>query len=137
MKRVIALIVTICAAAGAIVALTVGTSADQVPAPQLNRVMRAKLAHSQVILEAVVTSNWSMLDRESRALALVVRDPAWTMALTEPEYLRQSDAFSQALQDLIEASAKRNLEIAADAQIALTASCVRCHVHMTRRRIAK
>ena len=137
MKRVIALIVAACAAAGAIVALTVGTSANQAPAPQLNRVMRAKLAHSQVILGAVVTSDWSVLDRESRALALVVRDPAWTMALTEPEYLRQSDAFSRALQDLIEASAKRNLELAADAQIALTASCVRCHVHMTRRRIAK
>lgn len=125
-------------AACMIVALTIGTSADFAQGtPQLSRVMRAKLAHSQVILEAVVTSNWSVLDRESRALALVVRDPAWTAALTEPEYLRQSDAFSRALQDLIEASAKRNLELAADAQIALTASCVRCHVHMTRRRIAR
>ena len=133
MKRCIALVITTCA----IIALTIGASADQAPGPQLNRVMRAKLAHSQAILAAVVTSNWSVLDRESRALALVVRDPAWTMALTEPEYLRQSDAFSRAVQDLIEASGKRNLEAAADAQIALTASCVRCHVHMTRRRVAK
>lgn len=133
MKHYIAPVIAACA----IVAVTIGTSAAQAPAPQLNRVMRAKLAHSQVILEAVVTSNWSVLDRESRALALAVRDPAWTMALTEPEYLRQSDAFSRALQDLIEASAKRNLELAADAQVALTASCVRCHVHMTRRRIAR
>jgi hypothetical protein len=116
-------------------ALTIGTSADQVP--PLSKIMRAKLGHSQAILGAVVTSNWAALDRESRALALVVRDPAWGAALTEPEYLRQSDAFARALQDLIEASAKRNLESAADAQIALTASCVRCHVHMTRRRIAK
>lgn len=119
----------------AIVALCGGASADQ--APRLNKVMQAKLGHSQSILAAIVTSNWSALDRESRALALVVRDPAWAVALTEPEYLRQSDAFSRALQDLIEASAKRNLESAADAHIALTASCVRCHVHMTRRRIAK
>jgi len=118
-------------------ALSIGTSADQAPTPQLNKVMRAKLAHSQAILGAVVTSNWAVLDRESRALALVVRDPAWSIALTEPEYLRQSDAFSRAVQDLIEASAKRNLEAAADAQIALTTSCVRCHVHMTRRRLAK
>ena len=120
----------------AMVLLTIGMSADQAPAPHLNRVMRAKLAHSQAILGAVLTSNWSALDRESRALALVVRDPAWTTALTEPEYLRQSDAFSRALQDLIEASAKRNLEVAAEAHIALTASCVRCHVQMTRRRVA-
>ena len=47
------------------------------PTPQLSRVMRAKLAHSQAILGAVVTSNWAVLDRESRALALAVRDPAW------------------------------------------------------------
>ena len=119
-----------------IIGLSIGTAADQAPRP-LNRIMKAKLAHSQTILSAVVTSNWSVLDRESRALALAVRDPAWGAALTEPEYLRQSDAFSRALQDLIEASAKRDLESAGNAQIALTASCVRCHVHMTRRRIAK
>ena len=71
----------------AIVAMSIGTLADQAPAPQLNKVMRAKLAHSQAILEAVVTSNWPLLDRESRALALAVRDPAWGFALTEPEYL--------------------------------------------------
>ena len=121
---------------GAVIGLSIGTSADQSP-PPLNRIMQTKLAHSQAILGAVVTSNWAVLDRESRALALVVRDPAWLAALTEPEYLRQSDAFSRALQELIEASATRNLESAADAHIALTASCVRCHVHMTRRRLAK
>jgi hypothetical protein len=118
-------------------AWSIGINADQAPTPQLNNVMRAKLAHSQAILGAVVTSNWAVLDKESRALALVVRDPAWGFALTEPGYLRQSDAFSRALQDLIEASARRNLEAAADAQIALTASCVRCHVQMSRRRVAK
>ena len=118
-----------------IVGLSIGTFADQGP-PRLNRIMQTKLAHSQAILGAVVTSNWTVLDRESRALALAVRDPVWGAALTEPEYLRQSDAFSRALQDLIEASAKRDLELASNAQIGLTASCVRCHVHMTRRRIA-
>ena len=119
-----------------IVALGIGTAPNQAQ-PALNRIMRTKLAHSQAILGAVVTSNWTVLDRESRALALVVRDPAWSTPLTDPDYLRQSDAFSRALQDLIEASATRNLESAADAHIALTATCVRCHMHMTRRRIAK
>jgi hypothetical protein len=122
--------------ASAIAALSMSVSADQAT-PQLSKVMRAKLGHSQAILGAVVTSNWAVLDKESRALALAVRDPAWGFALTEPEYLRQSDAFSRAVQDLIEAGAKRDLEAAANAHIALTASCVRCHVHMTRRRVAK
>jgi hypothetical protein len=119
----------------AIGALSLGVSADQ--SPQLSRVMRAKLGHSQAILGAVVTSNWAVLDRESRALALAVRDPAWRLALNQPEYLRQSDAFQRALQDLIEASAKRDLELAGSADVALTSSCVQCHLHMTRRRMAK
>jgi hypothetical protein len=115
--------------------VSVCTSADQVPS--LNKVMREKLARSQALLAAVVGSDWSALDRESRALAVVVRDPAWVAALTEPEYLKQSDAFSRALQDVIETSARRDLEAAGNAYLALTATCVRCHLHMSRRRIAK
>jgi hypothetical protein len=116
-------------------AISVTTTADQVP--PLSRVMRAKMGHAQAILASVITNDWKALDRESRALALAVRDPAWGAALTGPDYLRQSDAFSRALQDLIEASAKRDLDLAANAQVELTASCVRCHVYMSRRRIAK
>ena len=41
---------------------------------RLNQVMRGKLQHSQRILEAVVTSNWALLDTESKALAQVTRD---------------------------------------------------------------
>lgn len=110
-------------------------SADQVP--PLSGVMRAKLAHSQAILAAVITSDWKALDRETRALARVVGDPAWVIPLTDREYLRQSDVFQQALQDLLEASAKRDLQAAANADVALTVSCVQCHLHMTRRRLAK
>jgi hypothetical protein len=118
-----------------VAAMSVTTTADQVP--PLSRVMRAKMGHAQAILAGVITNDWKALDRESRALALAVRDPAWSAALTGPDYIRQSDAFSRALQDLIEASARRDLDAAANAQIELTATCVRCHVYMSRRRIAK
>ena len=119
----------------AFIVSSVATSADQAPA--LSRVMREKLAHSQAILGAVVTSNWAVLDKESRALAAAVRDPAWGAALTGPEYLRQSDAFARALQDLIEASSKRDLEAAGKAQVNLTTTCVQCHLQLSRRRLAK
>jgi hypothetical protein len=99
--------------------------------------MRDKLGHSQAILAAVIRSDWASLDKESRELALAVRDPAWFAALSEPEYLRQSDAFSKALQNLIESAGKRDLEAAARAQVDLTITCVQCHLHMTRRRLAK
>jgi hypothetical protein len=118
----------------AIVLLTAPTTADQTP--QLSRVMRQKLAHSQQILGAVVTSNWAMLDRESRALAKAAQDPAWIM-MTAPEYLRYSDAFTNATHALIFASAKKDLDAAAAAQIELTTSCVQCHRYLARRRIAR
>jgi hypothetical protein len=122
-------------AVGFAATMSMFASADQ--GPRLSRVMRAKMGHAQAILAGVITSDWTALDRESRALALAVRDPAWGAALTAPEYLRQSDAFSRALEDLIEASAQRDLDAAANAQVELTATCLRCHVYMSRRRIAK
>jgi hypothetical protein len=116
-----------------VVLLTLPTMADQTP--QLSRVMRQKLAHSQAILGAVVTSDWTVLDRESRALAKATQDPAW-IVLTAPEYLRYSDGFMNALHRLILASANKDLDAAAEAQIELTTSCVQCHRYLTRRRIA-
>src|SRR4029453_1535291 len=118
----------------AVVLLTMPTMADQtVP---LKGVMGEKLAHSQAILGAVVTSDWATLDRESRALFKATNDPAWIM-MTAPEYLRYREAFQSALHQLILASAKRDLETAAEAQIELTRSCVQCHKYLTRRRVAR
>ena len=122
-------------AIGLIVLMNVWISADQAPA--LSRVMRQKLARSQAILGAVITSDWTSLERESRALALATRDPAWVISLTDPEYLRQSDAFGQALQRLIEAAARKDSEAAGRSYIALTTSCLQCHSFVARRRVAR
>jgi hypothetical protein len=115
-----------------ILVVFLSTSAQK---PGLSRVMDQKLDHAKAILGAVVTSNWATLDRESRALAMATRDPAW-LVLTAPDYLQQSDAFQRALQDLIGASAKRDLEAASAAEVALTTSCVKCHQYVARKRIA-
>jgi hypothetical protein len=122
---------------GLLLTAIVSTSAASGQAPRLSRVMREKLEHSKAILGAVVTSDWATLDRESRALARAAQDPAWTAQLTAPEYLRQSDAFQRALQDLIEASARRDLSAASKAEVSLTTSCVGCHQHVAGKRIAR
>lgn len=115
-----------------LLAVTAGPSAQTV---RMKQVMRAKLDHSQRILEAVVSSNWQLLDRESRELALVVRDPAWT-ALTMPEYVRHSEAFLRATEELTEAARLRDLERASLGFISVTTSCVSCHRYLARARIA-
>ena len=85
-------------------------------------------------MEAVVTSNWQLLDRESRDMALVVQDPAWS-SLVMPEYIRHSEAFVRATSDLTEAAKLRDLESASLGLISLTTSCVSCHRYLARARI--
>ena len=116
-----------------IVATTGPTPGAQ--ALRMKQVMRAKLDHSQRILEAVVTSNWQLLDQESRQMGLVVREPAW-QALVMPEFIRHSEAFLRATEDLNEAANARDLERASLGFVSLTTSCVNCHRYLARARIA-
>jgi hypothetical protein len=103
-------------------------------APRLKTVMRAKLDHSQNILEAVVTSNWQLLDRESREMARVIHDPAWQSLIT-PGLSRYSEAFLRATDDVTEAAERHDLERASLAFISLSTSCVNCHRYLARARI--
>jgi len=80
-----------------LVVVSVPSAFGQTPAT--GRVMREKLGHSQKILEAILTSNFALLDRESAALAKATESPAWTV-LKGPEYMKQSDAFLKALREL-------------------------------------
>ena len=99
------------------------------------RVMREKLGHSQKILEAILTSNFTLLDRESAALARATDAPAWTV-LKCPEYMRQSEAFLKALRELGDAAKERDLDSAAQGYNALTMSCFGCHRYMKDSRLA-
>lgn len=103
---------------------------------RLNQVMRAKLQHSQRILEAVVTSNWPLLENESKALVQITRDPAWSV-LQFPEYVRHTSAFVRATDDLIESARLRDLEGASLGFVALSTSCVSCHRYLARARIVR
>jgi cytochrome c556 len=118
-----------------VVVASLGTSSSA-QAPALNRIMRMKLEHSQKILESVVTSNWAVLERESQELQRLANDPAWVVLKT-PEYARQSEAFLGATEDLIDAAKRRDLEAAPLAYVSMTMSCVQCHRHVARSRIAK
>lgn len=104
--------------------------------PELDRVMHRKLAHAQKILEAVVTSDWILLEDQSRELERETYDPAWAV-LKAPEYVSHSLAFRKAIMTLHEAAAQRNLEETPKAYVAVTMECVQCHRYMARRRITR
>ena len=98
--------------------------------------MREKLEHTQKILEAVVTSDWSSLETHSRELERLTNDPRWTV-LKYPEYATHSAAFVRAVQALHTAAAQRDLEETPKAYTNLTLQCVACHRYLARARIAR
>ena len=99
------------------------------------RLMQAKLAHSQKILEAILTSDFALLEQESNALGQVTKAPAWSV-FYNPEYTRQSGAFLRAIDDLRDAAKGADLDGAASSYVSLTLSCFQCHRYMKTRRIA-
>ena len=113
-----------------------GFVATPAQGPALNRLMEEKLAHTQLILRAVVTSDWVALETNSRELERLTRDPAW-MVLQFREYRRHSQTFVQAVQTLHRAAAQRDLESTPRAYIGVTLECVECHRYLARARIAE
>ena len=114
--------------------LSVSASVPQ--GPGLDRVMRKKLAISQKILEAVVTSRWIPLEAQSKELEALTNDPGW-MVLKAPEYAQESATFRQAVRTLREAAVQRDLEATPQAYAAMTMSCIHCHRYLARNRLAR
>lgn len=118
-----------------LVVATLGMSAPSAQTPSTGRLMRDKLTHTNKILEAILTSDYESLDRESAALVRATELPAWSV-LKSPEYLRQSAAFVSAIQDLRDAAKARDLDTAALQYMSLSLTCFQCHKHIKGARIA-
>ena len=103
---------------------------------QTKQVMQQKLAQSQQLLGAVVTSNWAVLTQRTQALESLTRQPGWQFLQT-PEYRNYTAAFEKATQALAAAAQQRDQRTAATAYNQLVTSCVECHRYVARARIAR
>jgi hypothetical protein len=102
---------------------------------QTKQVMQQKLAQSQQLLAAVVTSNWAALTQRTQALESLTRQPGWQFLQTT-EYRNYTVAFEKAMQALAAAAQQRDQRTAAMAYNQLVDSCVECHRYVARSRIA-
>jgi len=102
---------------------------------QTKQVMRQKLAQSQQLLAALVTSDWASLGSRSRDLEALTSQPGWDV-LRLPEFNSHTLAFQRAIQALADASKQRDQRTALTAYNRLVASCVECHNYVARSRIA-
>jgi cytochrome c556 len=103
---------------------------------ETKRVMQQKLAQSQQLLGALVTSNWMALSQRTAALQALTSQPGWQV-LTTPEFRDQTAAFQRATQALAAAGNQRDQRTALAAYNQLVTSCVECHRYVARSRIAE
>ena len=107
--------------------------------PQVNDVkdfMRAKLAHSQKVLEGLTLEDFDLIAKNSQEMNLLSKATNWQVLQTQ-EYLRQSQDFQHATEALTEAAKKKNLDGAALAYVEVTMKCINCHKYVRGVRAAK
>jgi hypothetical protein len=98
--------------------------------------MREKLVHAQGVLEALTTSDYPMLDRESAALARIAESPRWAELKTR-ELRGYTDNFLKSVAALAAASKRRDLDAAATTYATMVTTCYQCHQHLKSTRIAR
>ena len=106
--------------------------------PEANKVsefMRAKLTHSQKVLEALTTEDFAEMAKHSQEMSLLSQAENWQVLQT-PEYRDRSTEFRRACDTLTEAARKKNLEAAALAYVDVTMKCVNCHKYVRHVRMA-
>jgi len=119
-----------------IAVLALGASGASAQTARTGRVMRDKLQHSQRILQALTTSDWALLRRETQALSAVTKTPTWTDLIT-PELRPYTGGFERALAELSKAADRRDYDAAGSSYAALTSACFACHKHVMSSRIAE
>jgi hypothetical protein len=112
---------------------TYGESQDQA-APKV--FMRAKLDHSQKLLEALVMEDFDGLAKQSQNLSLLSLAASWQVIQT-PEYAQQSLEFRRAADAVHNNAEKKNIDGAALAYVQMTMKCVNCHKYVRGVRMAK
>ena len=106
------------------------TAAESTTRPdQVAVFMRAKLAHSQNVLEGLAIEDYDLIDKGAQELSLASEDASWQVLQTE-DYARQSADFRRSCDSLRKAAKSHNLDGAALAWMEVTMKCVQCHKYV-------
>ena len=116
--------------------LLLAAGAADAQTARTGRLMREKLLHAQRILAALTTSNYTLLQTETRALNTIAESPQWKELMTA-ELRPYTSGFTKALADLAAASDRRDYDAAGASYAALTTACIACHKHVMNARIAR
>ena len=105
------------------------------PRDELKDFMRAKLKHSQRVLEGLVMEDFDEISKGAQEMSLLSLAASWQVLQT-PEYLDFSRKFRTAADVLSEKAKKKDLTGATTAFNQLTVRCVECHKYVRAVRMA-
>ena len=91
--------------------------------------MRAKLGHSQRVLEGLSLEDYDLIARGAQELSIASQASSWQVLQTE-EYARQSGEFRRSCDSLRNAAKAKNLDGAALAWMEVTMKCIQCHKYV-------
>ncbi|HUE73830.1 MAG TPA: hypothetical protein VMP01_23320 [Pirellulaceae bacterium] len=97
--------------------------------------MKAKLEHSQKVLEGLTMEDFDKIAKHAQEMSLLSQASTWQVLQT-PEYHDRSVEFRRSVDGLTEMARKKNLEGAALAYVDVTMKCVSCHKYVRKVRMA-
>lgn len=104
--------------------------------PNLRDFMRAKLKHSQKVLEGLVLDDMDSVVQAAQEMKLLSLETNWQVLQTE-KYVAFSRQFRADTDALADAAKKNNLTVATSAFNRVTTRCVECHKYVRDVRMAK
>jgi len=91
--------------------------------------MRAKLGHSQHVLEGLTLADFDLIARGAKELSLASQASSWEVLQTA-DYARQSSEFRRSCDLLHRAASEKNLDGAALAWMEVMMKCIQCHKYV-------
>jgi hypothetical protein len=91
--------------------------------------MRAKLLHSQKILEGLTTENFDLVAKHAQEMSLLSLESQWNVLRTQ-EYVDQSADFRHAIAKLIDAANTKDVDAATLGYVDVTLKCIHCHKYV-------
>ena len=115
--------------------VAVATPLHSQRANNVEKFMRAKLEHSQKVLEGLATEDFKGMAKHSQEMSLLSQAAQWQVLQTR-DYLRHSREFRRNADALTKAGQEENLDGAVLAYVQLTMNCVNCHKYVRNTRAA-
>lgn len=109
---------------------------SQTPGKKVEKLMVAKLKHSQTLLEGIAIGDFKKITASAEELIELTKTEEWLMHKT-PRYEMHSNEFRRSAETLVRKAKDKNMDGTTLAFFEMTMSCVRCHQHVREIRDAR